>query len=222
MDKLRLKDKRVFKEENQRKIIFFSIFILVIVLLVIFNLNDAKNIEEIKLEKLYSNLIEDNNYSLELVLDENNTKTISRNENSARIDTMVNKNKSTTIVQDGDTMLLNYRDNTYHTYKNNVQELNKLNENLETIKKQSVLTGTEKIKYNMYSYEEYTNLYTYLVSIPASDVEEFGVTTRFYFKNNSLTYIKNICGEKEEFLKVTLNSNSNSINFNEYKNMKKI
>ena len=136
MDKLRLEDKKKSKQENQRKIVFFSGFIVIIILLTIFNIIGVKEIEDIKLPKLYANLMKDNNYSLKLILDNKNTKIISRKDNMARIDQNNNGVESTTIVKDGNTMLLNHNKNTYSIYKNNVQQLNNLNEELQAISKQ--------------------------------------------------------------------------------------
>lgn len=156
-----------------------------------------------KVNKLYSELIEKQAFSFRTTLDEQNTIYYAKRDEMAYIDTTYQGEKSKIIVRDGNSYLLLDDAKIYYTYQNNETDLKKITAELETIKDEQYLEGTEKIEKQKYKYEEYEGATGFLVkNIEVS--EEQAAKTRFYFDGDKLVYIKTIVGDYQEILKVDI------------------
>ena len=202
--------------DKKKKIILISV-ISVIVLLIIIGVvlyfvlsnngggNDIVNerTENSKLSKLYQELSSKNSFSFETVLDDDNKMFYAKSGNVAYTDTNYNGNESKFIIKDGNSYLLVDDTKTYYTYKNNMVNLNKVQEAFdELINTGSFETGKEEINGENYNYEQYvgkTNL-----TLRSFDEDANNIQTRLYFKGDDLAYIKTISGETEELLKVNI------------------
>ena len=201
--------------DKKRRIILISIAIIIILLTIsgivwyfVSNNNNAnetveKGIENSKLSKLYQELSSKNSFSFETVLDNENKMFYAKSGNVAYTDTNYNGNESKFVIKDGDSYLLVDDTKTYYTYKNNMVNLNKVQEAFdELINTGSFETGREEINGENYNYEQYvgkTNL-----ALQSFDDDTNNVKTRLYFKGDDLVYIKTISGETEELLKVNI------------------
>lgn len=201
--------------DKKRRIILISIAIIIILLTIsgivwyfVSNNNNAnetveKGIENSKLSKLYQELSSKNSFSFETVLDNENKMFYAKSGNVAYTDTNYNGNESKFVIKDGNSYLLVDDTKTYYTYKNNMVNLNKVQEAFdELINMGSFETGREEINGENYNYEQYvgkTNL-----ALQSFDDDTNNVKTRLYFKGDDLVYIKTISGETEELLKVNI------------------
>ena len=185
--------------DKKKKIILISIAVIIILLTIsgivwyfVFVNNSGGNdrvnegTENSKLSKLYQELSSKNSYSFETVLDDDNKMFYAKSGNVAYTDTNYNGNESK-----------------YYTYKNNMVNLNKVQEAFdELINTGSFETGREEINGENYNYEQYagkTNL-----ALQSFDDDTNNVKTRLYFKGDDLVYIKTISGETEELIKVNI------------------
>lgn len=201
--------------DKKRRIILISIAIIIILLTIsgivwyfVSNNNNANEtvengIENSKLSKLYQELSSKNSYSFETVLDDDNKMFYAKSGNVAYTDTNYNGNESKFVIKDGNSYLLVDDTKTYYTYKNNMVNLNKVQEAFdELINMGSFETGREEINGENYNYEQYvgkTNL-----ALQSFDDDTNNVKTRLYFKGDDLVYIKTISGETEELLKINI------------------
>ena len=202
--------------DKKKKIILISIAIIIILLTIsgivwyfVFVNNSGGNdivnerTENSKLSKLYQELSSKNSFSFETVLDDNNKMFYTKSGNVAYTDTNYNGNESKFVIKDGNSYLLVDDTKTYYTYKNNMVNLNKVQEAFdELINMGSFETGREEINGENYNYEQYvgkTNL-----ALQSFDDDTNNVKTRLYFKGDDLVYIKTISGETEELLKVNI------------------
>ena len=202
--------------DKKKKIILISIAIIIILLTIsgivwyfVFVNNSGGNdrvnegTENSKLSKLYQELSSKNSYSFETVLDDDNKMFYAKSGNVAYTDTNYNGNESKFVIKDGNSYLLVDDTKTYYTYKNNMVNLNKVQEAFdELINTGSFETGREEINGENYNYEQYaekTNL-----ALQSFDDDTNNVKTRLYFKGDDLVYIKTISGETEELLKVNI------------------
>jgi len=120
------------------------------------------------------------------------------------IDDYSENGHSTTIVKDNNTYLVLHDREEYYVYEGNTVEQNILTEGLSEVVAKEFITGTEKVKGQKYSYEEY-NGSTMFMSANTLDTNEEEIKTRFYFdKNDNLVYIRTIIGVNQELLKIRL------------------
>jgi hypothetical protein len=79
-----------------------------------------------------------------------------------------------------------------------------LTDGLQEIVQKDFVTGTEKVKGQKYTYEEYQGSTMFMKS-NSLDTNEEDIKTRFYFdKDNNLVYIRTIKGVHQELLKINI------------------
>lgn len=184
--------------------IIISIAILVIGITLCFLLKPKTN-EELSygINELYESLKQEQAYSINLTLDENNKSLYAKQSNIAYLDDILNGVETEMLIKNGNTYLIKDEDKVYYVYKNNETNLNKIEDILEALKDKEYQTGEEKIDNKSYSYIEFNQL-TDLVIMNTSNIKSDTKKTRFYFDGKDLKYIKTIAGNKEELLKVTI------------------
>lgn len=201
--------------DKKKKIILISVIVIVVLIIIgggiwYFISKNSNNNETVnesaensKLSKLYQELNSKNSFSFETILDDNNKMFYAKSGNTAYTDTNYNGNKTKYVIKDGNSYLLVDSSKTYYTYKNNMVNLNKVQEAFdELINGEGYETGKEEINGENYNYEQYvgkTNL-----TLQSFDDDTNNVKTRLYFKGNDLVYIKTISEETEELLKVNI------------------
>ncbi len=202
--------------DKKKKIILISVISVIVLLIIVgvvlylvLNNNNGNNeivnegTENSKLSKLYQELSSKNSFSFETILDDDNKMFYAKSGNMAYTDTDYNGNESKFIIRDGNSYLLVDDTKTYYTYKNNMVNLNEVQEAFdELINTEGFETGKEEINGENYNYEQYagkTNL-----TLRSFDEDANNIQTRLYFKGDDLAYIKTISGETEELLKVNI------------------
>ena len=203
--------------DKKKKIILISVISVIVLLIIVgvvlyfvLNNNNSNNNEIInegtensKLSKLYQELSSKNSYSFETILDDNNKMFYAKSGNVAYTDTNYNGNESKFVIKDGNSYLLVDDTKTYYTYKNNMVNLNKVQEAFEElINTDGFETGKEEINGENYNYEQYAGVTN--LALQSFDDNTNDVKTRLYFKGDDLVYIKTISGETEELLKVNI------------------
>ena len=184
--------------------IIISIAILVIGITLCFLLKPKTN-EELSygINELYESLKQEQAYSINLTLDENNKSLYAKQSNIAYLDDILNGVETEMLIKNGNTYLIKDEDKVYYVYKNNETNLNKIEDILEALKDKEYQTGEEKIDNKSYGYIELNQL-TDFVIMNTSNIKSDIKKTRFYFDGKDLKYIKTIAGNKEELLKVTI------------------
>lgn len=194
-------------KENKKVIIIFIIIAIVAVCLGIISCfllvpNTSKELS-FSINELYESLKQEQAYSMNLTLDENNKSLYAKQSNIAYLDDILNGVETEMLIKNGNTYLIKDEDKVYYVYKNNETNLNKIEDILEALKDKEYQTGEEKIDNKSYSYIEFNQL-TDLVIMNTSNIKSDTKKTRFYFDGKDLKYIKTIAGNKEELLKVTI------------------
>ena len=194
-------------KENKKVIIIFIIIAIVAVCLGIISCfllvpNTSKELS-FSINELYESLKQEQAYSINLTLDENNKSLYAKQSNIAYLDDILNGVETEMLIKNGNTYLIKDEDKVYYVYKNNETNLNKIEDILEALKDKEYQTGEEKIDNKSYSYIEFNQL-TDLVIMNTSNIKSDTKKTRFYFDRKDLKYIKTIAGNKEELLKVTI------------------
>lgn len=194
-------------KENKKVIIIFIIIAIVAVCLGIISCfllvpNTSKELS-FSINELYESLKQEQAYSINLTLDENNKSLYAKQSNIAYLDDILNGVETEMLIKNGNTYLIKDEDKVYYVYKNNETNLNKIEDILEELKDKEYQTGKEKIDNKSYSYIEFNQL-TDLVIMNTSNIKSDTKKTRFYFDGKDLKYIKTIAGNKEELLKVTI------------------
>lgn len=194
-------------KENKKVIIIFIIIAIVAVCLGIISCfllvpNTSKELS-FSINELYESLKQEQAYSINLTLDENNKSLYAKQSNIAYLDDILNGVETEMLIKNGNTYLIKDEDKVYYVYKNNETNLNKIEDILEELKDKEYQTGKEKIDNKSYSYIEFNQL-TDLAIMNTSNIKSDTKKTRFYFDGKDLKYIKTIAGNKEELLKVTI------------------
>lgn len=156
-----------------------------------------------KVNKLYSELKEKQNYSFIMTLDEKNKIYYAKKDSMAYIETTYQDEISKFIVKNGNSYLLMDDQKIYYKYENNETDLEKIIYQLEKMKDKDYVVGKEKIENATYKYEEYEKVTEFLIK-DISMEEEQTAKTRLYFDGNKLVYIKTIVGDYEEILKIDI------------------
>lgn len=165
------------------------------------------------LSKIYEKMLQEEIYTFSLTLDENNKTITTRNGNNARIDFYQNGVHTTDIIKDGSTYRLIHNDKQYFEYPSNTIELTNLLRKFERTKEDvTPQKGEETIEGKNYYYEEYKGTAEFLTQGKAG-VDLTEASTKFYYDNDSLVYIKTIVKEKEELLKVEMSYTTEGISF---------
>ena len=191
---------------RKKKMIRLIITILVIIsiVIVILKLTDKKEEAIKRLSNLYEQLNTSQTYLFEWEQSENTKTIMAKKEEQTIIDDYSENAHSTTIVKDNNTYLVLHDREEYYVYEGNTVEQNILTEGLREIVEKEFTTGTEKVKGQKYSYEEY-NGSTMFMSASTLDINDEEIKTRFYFdKDDNLVYIRTIIGVNQELLKVKL------------------
>lgn len=194
-------------KENKKVIIIFIIIAIVAVCLGIISCfllvpNTSKELS-FSINELYESLKQEQAYSINLTLDENNKSLYAKQSNIAYLDDILNGVETEMLIKNGNTYLIKDEDKVYYVYKNNDTNLNKIEDILEELKDKEYQTGKEKIDNKSYSYIEFNQL-TDLAIMNTSNIKSDTKKTRFYFDGKDLKYIKTIAGNKEELLKVNI------------------
>ena len=194
-------------KENKKVIIIFIIIAIVAVCLGIISCfllvpNTSKELS-FSINELYESLKQEQAYSINLTLDENNKSLYAKQSNIAYLDDILNGVETEMLIKNGNTYLIKDEDKVYYVFKNNETNLNKIEDILEALKDKEYQTGEEKIDNKSYSYIEFNQL-TDLAIMNTSNIKSDTKKTRFYFDGKDLKYIKTIAGNKEELLKVTI------------------
>lgn len=194
-------------KENKKVIIIFIIIAIVAVCLGIISCfllvpNTSKELS-FSINELYESLKQEQAYSINLTLDENNKSLYAKQSNIAYLDDILNGVETEMLIKNGNTYLIKDEDKVYYVYKNNETNLNKIEDILEALKDKEYQTGEEKIDNKSYSYIEFNQLTDFAI-MNTSNIKSDTKKTRFYFDGKDLKYIKTIAGNKEELLKVTI------------------
>lgn len=194
-------------KENKKVIIIFIVIAIVAVCLGIISCfllvpNSSKELS-FGINELYESLKQEQSYSINLTLDENNKSLYAKQSNIAYLDDILNGVETEMLIKNGNTYLIKDEDKVYYVYKNNDTNLNKIEDILEELKDKEYQTGKEKIDNKSYSYIEFNQL-TDLAIMNTSNIKSDTKKTRFYFDGKDLKYIKTIAGNKEELLKVNI------------------
>jgi len=191
---------------RKKKMIRLIIAILVIIAIVlgIMKLTGNKNADIKRLSNLYEKLNTSQTYLFEWEKSEDTKTIMAKKGDKTIIDDYSENGHSTTIVKDNNTYLVLHDREEYYVYEGNTVEQNILTEGLSEVVAKEFITGTEKVKGQKYSYEEY-NGSTMFMSANTLDTNEEEIKTRFYFdKNDNLVYIRTIIGVNQELLKIRL------------------
>ena len=147
-------------------------------------------------------MIQNETYSINFKLNDDNQYTVSRKGDVANVDTYSNGTHTTDIVRDGNTYLLMYSTQKYYTYENNASELNELPNQLNEIaQSQEPTKGEEEINGEKYKYEEYKGVSYFLIDFE-NELSEEETNTKFYFDGDELKYIRTIMGDDSELIQV--------------------
>lgn len=211
---------------KNKKIVLGIFIVLVIVAFIITAIiitnEKSKNtqIEEIKEKEGISKLIslkekleKTKNYSISLVLNDENSKVISRNGEQAKVEINDEGEKKTYLVKDDTTYLLIDKTKHYYEYKNTSSLLNDFINNINDLEALKYEIGTENINGKDYKYEEFPGVNSFLINYKGN-VDSVDSKTRMYFDGNDLKYIKTYVGDVEQLLKVEIKfNNQNNTSF---------
>lgn len=194
-------------KENKKVIIIFIIIAIVAVCLGIISCfllvpNTSKELS-FSINELYESLKQEQAYSINLTLDENNKSLYAKQSNIAYLDDILNGVETEMLIKNGNTYLIKDEDKVYYVFKNNETNLNKIEDILEALKDKEYQTGEEEIDNKSYSYIEFNQLTDFAI-MNTSNIKSDTKKTRLYFDGKDLKYIKTIAGNKEELLKVTI------------------
>lgn len=211
---------------KNKKIVLGIFIVLVIVAFIITAIiitnekNKNTQIEEIKEKEGISKLIslkekleKTKNYSISLVLNDENSKVISRNGEQAKVEINDEGEKKTYLVKDDTTYLLIDKTKHYYEYKNTSSLLNDFINNINDLEALKYEIGTENINGKDYKYEEFPGVNSFLINYKGN-VDSVDSKTRMYFDGNDLKYIKTYVGDVEQLLKVEIKfNNQNNTSF---------
>ena len=208
--------------EKKKKIITISVIAIVIVLVIgtiaVIVLNQANKKEDKKviIGELYNQIQENDKYTIETTLDDNNKMYYAKSGNMAYLYSITNGDELKLLVRDGNTYLIKDDEQIYYTYQNNETELSRIAGELEELKNNEPVKGKEKLDNKTYNDDEYNTLTDFAIQDLADEnsQDEQNVKTRFYYKNDKLVYIKTIVGNKQELLKVDMSYDANNELFN--------
>ena len=197
-------------DKNKKIIIAISSIVIVAIICIVafFMIKNNGKVQEgdnksSKLSQVYEKMNEKLVYTFTATLNDENTKTVKRKNDKARIDLNLDGEKSTDIIKDGNTYLVMEEEEKVYKYQNNDIELAELLiEMKETIESQNPQKSKEEIDGKKYECEEYKDVSDFLLVEEAED--ESTVSTKFYFKGNNLEYIKTKVNDKEELLKINI------------------
>ena len=166
-----------------------------------------------KLISLKEKLEQTKNYSISLVLNDNNNKLISRKDEQAKVEINDEGEQKTYLVKDETTYLLVDKTKRYYEYANTSSLLNDFINNINDLEALKYEMGTENIKGKDYKYEEFQDVNSFLINYKGN-IDSVDSKTRMYFDGNDLKYIKTYVGDVEQLLKVEIKfNNQNNTSF---------
>ena len=196
-------------DKNKKIIIAISSIVIVAIICIVafFMIKNNGKVQEgdnksSKLSQVYEKMNEKLVYTFTATLNDENTKTVKRKNDKARIDLNLDGEKSTDIIKDGNTYLVMEEEKVYKYQNNDIELAELLIDMKETIESQNPQKSKEEIDGKKYECEEYKDVSDFLLVEEAED--ESTVSTKFYFKGNNLEYIKTKVNDKEELLKINI------------------
>lgn len=201
-------------------VVIVLIIVAVVVAVVLINNNKNNKIEEAeekegvsKLISLKEKLEKTKNYSINLILNDENSKVISRKDEQAKVEINDEGEKKSYLVKDDTTYLLVDKTKRYYEYKNTSSLLNDFINNINDLEILNYEIGTENIKGKDYKYEEFQDVNSFLINYKGN-IDSVDSKTRLYFDGSDLKYIKTYVGDVEQLLKVEITfNNQNNNNF---------
>lgn len=193
---------------KKKRIIKLVVAILIIIAIIIGIIKIiGKNGNEIKrLANLYETLNTSQTYFFEMEKDKENKKILAKKGSKTIIDQYSKDSHSAIILRDNNTYLVLHDREEYYVYEPDNEEQSILTDGINEVIQKTFTTGTEKIKGQTYTYEEYAGSTMFMIT-STLDVAEEDIKTRFYFdKEDNLVYIKTIYGGYQELLKIKLES----------------
>ena len=191
------------RKKKMKKIIL-AVLVIVLCVIVISKIMGGKTEEKKKLLILYEELNASQTYLFEMQESEKDKTIMAKKGEKTIIDDYTEDSHSTTIVKDNNTYLVLHDREEYYVYEQNNVEQTILTDGLKEVVNKEFVTGTEKVKGQKYSYEEFQGSTMFMES-NSLDVKEDEVKTRFYFDNNdNLVYIRTIKGVNQELLKINI------------------
>ncbi len=195
---------------SKNGILIFITTIIILLIIAFICIFKGNNTSGGKVEKLYNKISENKTYTFFMEEANNNYKykiLISQKQDDVCIDMHVGEEHTTTITLEDKSYYLIHDEKEYYYANEKADDADIVIYGLKNIINGEYKAGTEKINGKEYHYEEYNNENGDFI-IYANINEESQVTTKFYFDNNKLSYIKNIIvnGEEqdEELLKVDI------------------
>lgn len=194
-------------KEQKTKIIILIGF-LVIVLLgigVYFGIQQGEKTggkKETKINLFYQRIVKQESYQFNQILDEENYIKIMKKGENAYKEEKLEGEKSSYLVKDHNTYLLQEAEKAYYTYENNEDILSEIVLELEDVISLEAKTGKETIEGKRLEYEEYEGVSSFLMGELKEENKNAKSKTRFYFEGEDLKYIKIIIGNQEELSKI--------------------
>lgn len=200
--------------EKNKKFIIYSICAIILIAIIIVGIiwlvnknNNEVSTENIKLDKVYAQLQETDNYTFTLKVDDKNQMITKIKGNNARIENYDSGNETITIIKDGNTYILMPKSKKGYLYKNNTTGLIQLKENMETLKNMMPSKGEEEINNKKYRYEEFKGVSIFLVNYNKM-LDENTLKTKIYYDKDKIAYIKTSDKNFEQLVEVDLQYSS--------------
>lgn len=200
--------------EKNKKIIIYSICAIILIAIITVGIiwlvnknNNEESTENIKLDKVYAQLQETDNYTFTLKVDDKNQMITKIKGNNARIENYDSGNETITIIEDGNTYILMPKSKKGYLYKNNTTGLIQLKENMETLKNMMPSKGEEEINNKKYRYEEFKGVSIFLVNYNKT-LDENTLKTTIYYDKDKMAYIKTSDKDFEQLVEVNLQYSS--------------
>ena len=184
---------------NKKKVAATIAIIIIIIIVIICSIANKGT----KVSKLNKKIEKSQEYLLEMK-DENNYEiTIAEKNGQTVIDMNNNGERVTTLIKDGTEYLISHSQKEYYSYDSEDTDKTIVTEMLSDLKKADS-TGKEKINGKTYKYEEYNGFEGFMTST-GLETDDKNVSTRFYFKGNTLAYIKTkVQDEEDELLEIKI------------------
>ena len=156
-----------------------------------------------RLSQLYDKLNQAESYTFKTTLNDQNSFSVAKQGESALAESYDEGEKDTYLVKGEDTYLLVENTKKYYTYANNTTYLAKITNDMEDVLDKEFTTGKEKIDNKEYYYEEFNEVYPFIINYKKS-IDESTTKTRLYFEGDNLKYIKTYVGDVQQLLKVDI------------------
>lgn len=195
--------------QNSKKTILIFASIILILLIIAISLISQGNTTD-RVINLYEKLLKSDEFSFQM--EEINSEydykmKVSQKGNSINIDTYSGDDFSSTLVLEDKVYVIMHNIQEYYIIDSEDVDGDFIISGLKEISKQDYSRGREEINGKQYYYEEYEGISNFLLLV--HETEDAKITTRFYFDNDDLVFIKNKLidedEEQEELIKITVN-----------------